>query len=214
MRERRGLVAKQVKQLPYSPLLYQYLKKYQQDPTSRVFAPLAEAYRKTGLIDEAIEIAREGLLVHPQFVGGRVALSRALFDKKLYAEVIQELSSIIRDVPDNIVAQKLLAESFLILGRLAESLGAYKALLFFNPNDPEISKIVKELETQAYENGTLVLQSASEDEWVDQFELQSTKKALNGAPLEKRGQRIRQIELLQNLLQNVERYRQKVSSLA
>ena len=58
----------------FSPMIYDYLKKYQEDPTSRVFAPLAEAYRKAGLIDEAIEIAREGLRVHPNFVGGRVAL--------------------------------------------------------------------------------------------------------------------------------------------
>src|SRR5262245_34688745 len=105
----------------YSPLIYSYLKKYQEDPTSRVFAPLAEAYRKAGLVDEAIEIAREGLGVHPGFVGGRVALARALFDKKSYDEVIAELVPIIQDVPDNLVAQRLLAESYLMTGRLAEA---------------------------------------------------------------------------------------------
>ena len=47
---------------------------------ARIFAPLAEAYRKAGLVDEAIEVAREGLRIHPNFVGGRVALGRALFD--------------------------------------------------------------------------------------------------------------------------------------
>ncbi len=90
----------------YEPIIYGYLKKYQEDPSSRVFAPLAEAYRKAGLIDEAIEISREGLKIHPHFVGGRVALSRALFDKKLFDEVINELGSIIQDVPDNLVAQQ------------------------------------------------------------------------------------------------------------
>ena len=59
----------------YPPIIYEYLKKYQEDPSSRVFAPLAESYRKAGLADEAIEIAREGLRVHPNFVGGRVALA-------------------------------------------------------------------------------------------------------------------------------------------
>src|SRR3954470_6886467 len=100
----------------YSPLIYNYLKKYQEDPNSRVFAPLAEAYRKAGLIDEAIEIAREGLRVHPGFVGGRVALARALFDKKSYEEVVKELTPVVRDVPDNLVAQRLLAESCLMQG--------------------------------------------------------------------------------------------------
>ena len=64
-----------------NPQIYHYLRRYQEDPRSRVFAPLAEAYRKAGLLDEAIEIARDGVRVHPHFVGGKVALARALFDK-------------------------------------------------------------------------------------------------------------------------------------
>src|SRR3954463_4792409 len=100
------------------PEIYSFLKKYQDDPSSRVFAPLAEAYRKAGLVNEAIEIAREGLKMHPRFMGGRVALARALFDKKQYQEVVEELSPIVQDIPDNLVAQKLLAESCLILGKV------------------------------------------------------------------------------------------------
>src|ERR1700753_1887856 len=94
----------------YSPVIYEYLRKYQEDPTSRVFAPLAEAYRKSGLLDEAVEIAREGLRVHPNFIGGRVALARALFDKKRFDEVVTELTPIVRDAPDNLVAQRVFAE--------------------------------------------------------------------------------------------------------
>src|SRR3954463_11393280 len=112
----------------YTPLIYGYLKKFQDDPTSRIFAPLAEAYRKAGLVDEAIEIAREGLRVHPGFVGGRVALAPAPFDKTHYAEVVRELTAVVRDVPDNLVAQRLLAESCLMQGLVAEALGAYKML--------------------------------------------------------------------------------------
>src|SRR3982750_948516 len=93
----------------YPPVIYEYLRKYQEDPSSRVFAPLAEAYRKAGLVDEAIEVAQEGLRVHPNFIGGKVALARALFDKKLFSAVVDELSPIVQDIPDNIVAQRLLA---------------------------------------------------------------------------------------------------------
>src|SRR5262252_6199824 len=141
----------------HSPLIYDYLKKYQEDPTSRVFAPLAEAYRKAGLLDEAIEIAREGLRIHPTFVGGRVALARCLFDKALYSEVVTELTPVVRDVPDNLVAQRLLAESCLMLGQVAEALGCYKMLLYFSPEDVETAQLVHELEAQAYEKGSLVL---------------------------------------------------------
>ena len=189
----------------YHPIIYSYLKKYQEDPTSRVFAPLAEAYRKAGLTDEAIEIAREGLRIHPGFIGGRVALSRALFDKKLYTEVIDELSPIVRDIPDNLVAQRLLAESCLMLGRIMEALGAYKMLLYFSPEDKETARVVQELEAQAYEKGTLVLRTDPEP--MPEFNEKPAASAIDEDPAEKKASWIKRIEHLQGLLQKVERYR-------
>ena len=190
-----------------SPLIYSYLKKYQEDPSSRVFAPLAEAYRKAGLVDEAIEIAREGLRVHPSFVGGRVALARALFDKKLYVEVIDELAGIIQDVPDNLIAQRLVGDSALMLGRVADALNAFKMLLYFNPTDLEVAKVVQELEAQAYQKGTLVLMTEMEPEVATEFDVKPLQGAIANDPRLKRQTWVRRIELLQGLLQRVERYR-------
>jgi len=187
------------------PLIYSYLRKYQEDPSSRVFAPLAEAYRKAGLVTEAIEIAREGLRVHPHFIGGRVALARALFDKKLYSEVVDELSSIVQDVPDNLVAQRLLAESCLMLGRVAEALSAFKMFLYFSPQDSETAKIVQELEAQAYEKGMLVLKSDPAP--LPQFDVKSAQSAISEDPEVRRAEKIKKIENLQRMLQRVEHYR-------
>ncbi|OFZ53053.1 MAG: hypothetical protein A2428_11535 [Bdellovibrionales bacterium RIFOXYC1_FULL_54_43] len=190
----------------YQPLIYGYLKKYQEDPDSRIFAPLAEAYRKAGLVDEAIEIAKEGVQKHPNFIGGRVALARALFDKKLYTEVVDELSSLVQDAPDNLVAQRLLAESCLMLGRVAEALSAYKMLLYFAPQDGETAQIVQELEAQAYDKGTLVLRTDPAPEFHS-FTEHTAQGAIADDPERRRGVWIRQIELLQSLLQRVERYK-------
>lgn len=193
----------------YSPLIYDYLRKYQEDPHSRVFAPLAEAYRKAGMTDEAIEIAREGMRLHPSFTGGRVALARALFDKRRYEEVLKELESVVQDAPDNLVAQRLSAESCLMLGRTAEALAAYKMLLYYTPNDQELAQLVQELESQAYDDGALVLRTDP----VPSPTLESgfTEAAAGGAidqdPDRKRGEWMRRIELLQAMLQRVERYR-------
>lgn len=191
----------------YHPVLYSYLKKYQEDPTSRVFAPLAEAYRRAGLPDEAIEIAREGLRIHPNFVGGRVALARALFDRKHYEEVVEELKSIIQDVPDNLVAQRLMAESCLMMGRVAEALSAYKMLLYFSPGDAETAMLVQELEAQAYEQGTLVLRTDPVPETVSQFDVRPAQSAIEDDPDIRRNRWIRRVEILQGMLQKVERYR-------
>ncbi|MBU6153493.1 MAG: tetratricopeptide repeat protein [Bdellovibrionales bacterium] len=186
-----------------NPQIYHYLKKYQSDPKSRVFAPLAEAYRKAGLFDEAIEICRDGIRHHPNFIGGRVALGRALFDKGDYETTVKELSPVVIEAPDNLVAQKLLAESCLILGRLAESLAAYKVLLFFMPKDEEIARLVQELESRAYEDGLLVLQDDPVP--LKSFSVQSADRAISGDPSVKKQEWINRIELLQSLLLRVQR---------
>jgi tetratricopeptide (TPR) repeat protein len=132
----------------YDPFLEHYLKLYQENPRSRVFAPLAEAYRKSGLVDEAIDICQEGLSYYPNFISGIVALARSLFDKGLYNKAISELEKVVSEVPDNYLVQKILAESYLKIGDKNNGLKAYKMVLFLNPADAEIAKIVEELENQ------------------------------------------------------------------
>jgi tetratricopeptide (TPR) repeat protein len=188
-----------------TPQIYHYLKRYQDDPKSRVFAPLAEAYRKAGLLDEAIDICRDGLRVHPNFIGGRVAMARALFDKGQYQEVVKELEPVVLDAPDNLVAQKLLAESYLILGRVAQSLAAYKVLLFFMPQDDEVAKMVQEIETKAYEDGALVLQK--DPIQLRSFSVKGAQDAISSDPAVRKKEWMKKVELLQGMLLRVQRFR-------
>ncbi len=188
-----------------SPQIYHYLRRFQEDPRSRVFAPLAEAYRKAGLLNEAIEIARDGVRIHPHFIGGRVALARALFDQGNYQEVVKELEPVVMDAPDNLVAQRLLAESYLILGRIAESLSAYKLLLFFIPNDQEIEKLVQEIETRAYEDGALVLQMDPIP--LKSYSVKGASEAISGDPQVRKQEWVKKVEVLQGLLVRVQSFK-------
>jgi|GEM_PF-684098 len=188
-----------------TPEIYHYLKRYQSDPNSRVFAPLAEAYRKAGLLDDAIEICRDGLRLHPHFIGGRVAMARALFDKKEFAEVVKELEPVVLDAPDNLVAQKLLAESYLILGRLAQALAAYKVLLFFMPQDEEVAKMVQEIESKAYEEGALVLQKDPIP--LKSFSVKGAADAISSDPAVRKKEWMKKVERLQGMLLRVQRFR-------
>ena len=54
--------------------------KYARHPASRIFAPLADAYRKAGRLDEATTVAQQGLRHHPDYVAGRVVLARAHYE--------------------------------------------------------------------------------------------------------------------------------------
>jgi tetratricopeptide (TPR) repeat protein len=171
--------------IKYPPLLLKYLKMFQDDPKSRIFAPLAESYRKIGLVDEAIEICLEGMEANPDFLGGKVALARAYGDKQLHGKVRDLLLPVIDKMPDNLIAQKLLADSCLVLGFVKDALAAYKMLLYFNPNDNEIALMVQELETQAYEKGGLLR-------------------------MDQKPEKIRKIMKLQKLLTRVQQFRGQV----
>lgn len=181
--------------LKYPPLLLKYLKMFQDDPRSKIFAPLAECYRKIGLYDEAIQICKEGLVIHPDFIGGKVALARAFFDKKMYSQVRDLLLPLIEKIPDNLIAQRLLADSCLILGYASEALTAYKMLLYFNPNDADVAGMVQELETQAYQGGGLI----------------RTDRPASKSPAHLNPARLRKLIKLQKMLDRISELRSKQS---
>jgi tetratricopeptide (TPR) repeat protein len=82
------------------------------EPTSLIFAALAEAYRKRSLLREAIEVCRRGLRAHPNFLSGRVALARAYAEAGQMDPARKELEKVVSSAPDNLVAQRLLADIY------------------------------------------------------------------------------------------------------
>src|SRR6185437_2914404 len=90
-----------------------YQQLYEADPKSRIFAPLAEAYRKMGLLKEAREVAEAGVGHNPQFAGGRVALGRIFCDLGLIKEATRELKKATELAPENVLAHQVLGECYL-----------------------------------------------------------------------------------------------------
>ncbi len=86
------------------------------DPNSRVFAALAELYRKAGMLDEAVRLCWSGTKAHPKYMSGRVALARAYADKGMIKEAKEEVLTVVSITPDNILANKILGEIHLLEG--------------------------------------------------------------------------------------------------
>lgn len=128
-------------------LVEKYQLMLQSDPRSKVFAPLAEAYRKMGLIDEGISVCEKGVEFHPEFAGGRVALGRLYLDKAQLEKASKQLSKAVELSPENLLAQSLLGETHLKLRQPKEALQAYKMLLLLSPNDEKAASMVKKLES-------------------------------------------------------------------
>jgi tetratricopeptide (TPR) repeat protein len=126
------------------------LERYQilleKDPRSQVFAPLAEAYRKMGLLEEAFRICVRGVQFHPGFSGGRIALAKVLLDRENPLGALAELEKAADLSPDNILAHQLLGELHLTLKNAKAALRAYKMVLFLAPHNERAQKAVKKLE--------------------------------------------------------------------
>ena len=48
--------------------------RYAENPDGRYFAPLADAYRKAGRVDEAITVVTSGLNQHPDYLSAHIVL--------------------------------------------------------------------------------------------------------------------------------------------
>lgn len=130
------------------PQFREQLRRLQQDPSSRVFAPLAESYRRLGRLDEAIEICQRGLEHHPDFHGGRVALAKCYLDKHRYQDAQKELEKVVHLAPENLLAQRLLGEALMVQGLDGQALHAFKMALLLAPCDIGLTDKVHQLEKQ------------------------------------------------------------------
>ena len=129
----------------------EFITKYQkvldEDPESKVFAPLAEAYRKIGQLDQAYKTAVSGLEHHPHFASGRVAMGKIHIDRGNWQEAQEELKKAAELSPDNLLAHQLLAQVCLNLKQPKKALAAYKMVLFLSPEHAEAKKVIKKLES-------------------------------------------------------------------
>jgi len=107
------------------------------EPSSVLFAPLSEAYRKRGMLSRAIDVCIRGLAHHPNLLSGRVALARALYDAGDIVKARQEAETVIKSAPENLAALRLLASICRDQGDregLRRTLGAIVCL---DPSDQE-----------------------------------------------------------------------------
>jgi len=85
-------------------------KRWAENPKGRNFAPLADAYRKAGELDRAIELCTAGLELHPDYVSAHIVLGRCLMDQKNDPGASDVFRKVLALDPENVLALKILAE--------------------------------------------------------------------------------------------------------
>jgi tetratricopeptide (TPR) repeat protein len=118
---------------------------YQSDPTSRVFAPLADAYRKSKLYDEAIDILKKGLEIHPDYVSAHLVLARCYYDKDMLQLAKNSLEKVLELDQQNIVALRLLGDILYRLGDEDGALARYKQVVEIDPTNLQVQALVEKI---------------------------------------------------------------------
>lgn len=86
-----------------------YYNQWQEDPTSIVFAPIAEYLISYKMYDEALAVCKEGMRSNPDFVIGRLVMAKAYYRKKDYHHAHEELRRVLAVMPDQEKALELKA---------------------------------------------------------------------------------------------------------
>jgi len=130
-----------------NPDLEALFRKYESAPDSYVFAPLADAYRKSGMLEEAVEICRKGLRKHPEYPSGHVVQGKCHFDVGALDEAEESFKRVLELDENNLVALKFLG--MIQAGRgLLDSAGEYfKHILVLDPENREIKGMLEDIES-------------------------------------------------------------------
>ncbi len=112
-------------------------RRWQENPLGLTFAPLAEAYRKTGDLGRALELLEQGLAQHPNYVPAHIVRGRCHLDAQSDPGAELAFLRVTELDPENVIALKGLAELSERGGRLLEAFHRLEVLLDVDRNNEE-----------------------------------------------------------------------------
>lgn len=120
-----------------------------ENPKGRLFASLADAYRKDGQYPKALEVLEAGLVNHPDYVSARVVLGRVHMATGDRAKAREAFARVVQLDPESVIALKALADLAEEEGQGEEALRWSGQLLTVDPGNDEALKQQERLAAQA-----------------------------------------------------------------
>src|SRR2546425_665488 len=122
------------------------LERQYADNPAQYFAPLADAHRKAGNIDLALDVVRTGLEKRPTYVSAHIVLGRCLLAQKNDAEAAKVFEHVLQLDAENIIALRILGEVAERTQNITGALGWLKRLLEVDPMNDDAQEAIKRLE--------------------------------------------------------------------
>ncbi len=150
------------------------LKLLKRNPHSKVFAPLAELYRKNGLVDDALSLCERGLSFHPDYVAGKLAYAHALLDANQVQRAAIELEDVVFQNPESLLAHRLLLvcyEKMNMGGKVKEIQEVIQRLYPYSKTQKGVDQphITNKGAVESYEIKSLKNIFGSENEWGEEM---------------------------------------------
>ncbi|MBW8771798.1 MAG: tetratricopeptide repeat protein, partial [Gemmatimonadetes bacterium] len=120
-----------------------------ENPKGRLFASLADAYRKDGQYPKALEVLDAGLKNHPDYVSARVVLGRVYMATGDKAKAREAFGRVVELDPESVIALKALADLAEQDGESSEALRWSGQLLTVDPGNDEAIKQQERLNSAA-----------------------------------------------------------------
>ena len=142
--------------------LDELFERYRQSPDSHVFVLVADACRKLGRIEEALEVCQTGIERHREYASGYVVKGKCMYDLERYVEAQTEFEEVLSIDANNLVALKYLGMIAANAGRFDSARDYLEHILRLDPENTEIKKALEDVDEQQ--------QDESQDESQDEGE--------------------------------------------
>src|SRR5947209_423547 len=149
-----------------SALIEDLRKQFAEKPR-RVFARLANEYRKSGDLDVAIEICRAHVPLQPTYISGYIVLGQALFERGQADEARSTFETALSLDPENLIALRQLGDIARGTGDVDAARGWYHKLLEVDPQNDDIAAQLAALETPAPSTSSQTPAEVSPVSWND-----------------------------------------------
>ncbi|MEE9207688.1 MAG: tetratricopeptide repeat protein [Gemmatimonadota bacterium] len=134
---------------PLAKEIQQFEQQVRRDPEGRVFARLADAYRKDGQLERALEVLEGGLTRHADYLSAHLVHARTLRSMGRPAEAIGAFEKVAELDSANVIALRALAELAEEAGQPDEALTHIESLLQILPQDEDLEQEAERLRRDA-----------------------------------------------------------------
>ncbi|MGH7671673.1 MAG: tetratricopeptide repeat protein, partial [Gemmatimonadales bacterium] len=135
--------------MAYTSEIEKLERRWAENPKGRNFAPLADAYRKAGELDRAIELCQNGLALHPDYVSAHIVFGRCLIDMKNDAGAQEVFRKVLALDAENIIALKILGDIAERNGRFDETVDWLTRLLAADPMNGDAAEALARAKSKA-----------------------------------------------------------------